>query len=481
MRTLSSIRSLKYILPILVLFSTFGCESWMRNPLDDKETGEKVKILIVDFNFIKTKLAIHLKDVDTNEYIEGDEMEIIFLGDDADNVITFTGTKPDKFTTSSGFLEVGIDPNIPISAEDPLSLSVVAIGNNYVSAPMALSYSKTGLKDVIIKVVNIGIKSGSTGGYDEPYEISYNGSSPSSDLGFVRNITALSTGTAYDYLNLYNTDEAGQLLCSNISDPAAYPDYGIYYIFSSSGLVPPEAPSKDATLAASTLVYSTVLRSGLATCSDGLTLKISSSNGTAGSGSFPYLITYSDGTTDDGIITGTFPFEVTLDNLVYPLSDPSVSVQVFQDAQYTLSGSVSLSTACGQTAEFTATPKTGLKPYKWIVRYSCPDLAASFALSIGGEFKEVGTDNAWTRFQFVEGIANLQLIADAEYHFRINIDGESYAYDLPTDPATLEDFLNQNQSEDFYKIKTLTITPTANLVTVEADVELAGDICDIIN
>ena len=472
----------------LILFSMLGlitllsCESYMRNPLTDKETDENIKLLIVDFNFITTKLACHLQDITTNENIVGEEVEISFLGEDAANLITYTGTKPEKFLTTEGYIEIGWDPNFPVSPEAPIELTVLAKSENYISAPMAISYSNIGLKDIVIKMINTGQKSGSTGGFDEPFDIKYNDVLESDQLSFIADVSAAPTGTDYDYLNLYNTLSAGSLVSENLSDPVVYTDYGVY--FHNSGLtdqlVPPADPSKDASLGTNYSVYSSVLRTGIEKCSNGSTVTITSSDGSMGRGSLNYLITYSDGTTDDGIISGTFPIQVPIDNIYYPSSDPSVTVKVFDDGQYDLSAQVSLSSPCGASADFTATRKPGLETYKFIVRYSCPDALASAALSISCEFRKVGSLGSWTRFQFVEGITYLQLVPDADYDFKVIIDSESYEYQLPTNPDNLEEFLLDNQSEDFYTIKTLTITELTDMVVIETDVELTGEICDII-
>lgn len=466
----------------LIFFISLGGCNYFSNPLIDEETGESIKLLVVDLNFINTKLALHLQDMETGEYISSEEIEIFFIGDDADNVITFTGTKPEKFTTSSGFLEVGIDPNIAVSKENPIELTVVAVGDNYVSAPMALFYSTEGSKDVIIKLINIGMKSGSTGAYSEPYDIKYGGVLNSDQLDFKGDISTTSTGTAYDYINLYRTLSAGTLICDNISDPVIFADYGIYYLGLVPGqrLVPPDVPTKNVALGTSDMVYTSVLRSGVEKCENGLTIKIAESEGNDGSASFNYLITYSDGTTDAGIVSGTFPIELLIDNIYYPSSDPAVSIEVFEDAQYDISTPVSLSSACGTEANFTATIKSNLKTYKYIIRYTCPDNAIAIALSIRGEFRKAGTTGDWTAFEFVEGITELQLEADEDYDFRINIDGESYEYSLPTDPDKFQEFLDDNQNEEFYSITSLEITETASQVTIEAVVQLSGDVCDII-
>ena len=86
------------IYPIVALFllaaSVFtfvSCEDFLADPLVDKDTGEDLTMLLVDMNFIKTKLAIYLEDYDTGEAIEGPEIEIFIGGESASNLINFAG------------------------------------------------------------------------------------------------------------------------------------------------------------------------------------------------------------------------------------------------------------------------------------------------------------------------------------------------------------------------------------------------------
>ncbi len=467
-------------LVLSMLFAATSCEDLLNNPLKDKESGENITLLLLDLNFVDTKLQFWFVDAETDEPIENELIEMQVWGDDADRLITFRGEKPDLFRTNIGYLELGYDPNFEVSKDDPLSITIMAISESGISAPQFLSYTTDGSKDIIIRmnrtVPGEPLKSGSFG---EPYDMYYNGEMNSSQLMFVSDIGGSPTGTAYEYINLYTTLAQGNLLCDNLQDPIAYDDYGVYYTTSiGDDLVPPADPVKEAGLAQGDMVFSSVLKSGVAQCETGLTIMLNASDEGAGTGSFVYLITYSTGDTKSGQISGSFPLEVLIEPLYYNEADPSVQVQVFGDAQYDIpSGTVSLSTPCGETAEFTAVAKSNLHTYKFITQYHCPDNPIGMALSVNGQFRRAESGDSWTSFGFVEGICELELVPDEQYEFRAVIDDVYHYYTLPTNPVELEEFLEGNEGED-YTILELSITPMDNKTEIYAIVEVSEYICD---
>mgnify|MGYP000704678442 CR=1 FL=1 len=72
MKTIKLLSKSLLLISMLGLVALTSCESYTRNPLNDKETDENIKLLIVDFNFITTKLAIHLQDITSGESIVGE-------------------------------------------------------------------------------------------------------------------------------------------------------------------------------------------------------------------------------------------------------------------------------------------------------------------------------------------------------------------------------------------------------------------------
>jgi hypothetical protein len=467
---------------ISLLFATSGCKDMFKNPLQDKETGEDITVLLMDRNFIETKLVVHLQDMSNSQVIENEPVKIEFTGSDASNLITFGGNKQTTFNTSAGLVEVGYDPNVDVNAQNPIELTVVASSQNYISAPQFISYTSDGIKDLVISMHHKStLKSANIGAFGEPFDLIYNGQLHSPQLVYQADFSDSPTGTAWEYMNLYSTTVNGTLVCTNLKDNVLYADYGAYYFNQSGGssLMPPALPTKNMALQGGDYVYSTVLRSGINQCDDGLTIHVERANNAGGSGVFDYLITFSDGKKKAGKISCSFSSDNMIEQIHFPSANPAVKVELFGDAQYSFSPAVNLPTVCGANASFTATPKSNLKTYKLITRYSCPESAVGMGLSVIGEFRKKGTTDSWTSFKFIEGVCELQLVADADYDFRINIDGEYYYYDVPTNPDKVKAYLEDDSSPDF-KFRNLSIISTETLVTITTDVQFSQAVCDLI-
>jgi len=73
----------------------------------------------------------------------------------------------------------------------------------------------------------------------------------------------------------------------------------------------------------------------------------------------------------------------------------------------------------------------------------------------------------------------LQLVANADYEFRVNIDSDYYTYYLPTNPDKVKTYIQDNTSTDF-RFRNLTINTTDTEVSITTDVEFSQVVCDII-
>jgi hypothetical protein len=456
-----------------------SCSGLFRDPMIDKDTGGKLTVLLMDRNFIRTTIVVRLEDYATGVSLEGEAAEVRFSGGGASGLITFAGNKTTTFNTSSGFVEAGYDPNVPLDATHPLAVTVFAISEHYISAPQFVSFTQEGIKNLVIRLIRkADLKSAATGAFSEPFDLVYNGSKESTELSFISDISGLPTGTDWSYLNLYETKAAGTMVCNNLRDAVFYNDYGAYLVLlSGGGLMPPSAATKGAVLRAGDFIYTAILKSGIEKCGSGITIHVDRPDGLPGTGVFDYVISFSNGDVQSGSVTCTFPSDNLIEQVYYPVSDPDATVALSGDLQYDMSDPVYLLNSCGGTASFSASPKSSLKAYKFITRYTCPDSPVGMGLSVAGEFRRTGSADAWTSFEFTEGICQLLLEPNADYDFRVNIDGEYYNYMLPTDITRVESYLREHQGED-YTLNTLTIESTESLVTISADVQFSQGICD---
>ena len=142
----TKITSYKYLLfSALLAILVAGCGDMLDNPLKDKETGEDINLLIVDFNFFDIRMTYKLIDVTTGETISNNA-RVWFTGDNADDVVTYAGEKEAEHLTSLGQLELTIDPNIEASASSPINFTVHVEADDYQDFAQTIQISSEGTK-----------------------------------------------------------------------------------------------------------------------------------------------------------------------------------------------------------------------------------------------------------------------------------------------------------------------------------------------
>ncbi len=104
-----------------VLFS--GCSDYLENPLKDKETGEDINLLVIDFNFFDTRMSFKLIDAETGTLIT-ERAAIKFTGKNSNDIINFAGEKKSEYITDKGQREVTIDPNVSFTETSPFEFAV---------------------------------------------------------------------------------------------------------------------------------------------------------------------------------------------------------------------------------------------------------------------------------------------------------------------------------------------------------------------
>lgn len=114
---------IKSVVWVLVVLFLSGCSEYFDNPLIDKETGEDINLLILDFNFFKTSMTYKFLDASDGSQITK-EAKINFTGQNGNDIVTFAGEKKENFYTSEGQLELTIDPNVSISENNSVEFAI---------------------------------------------------------------------------------------------------------------------------------------------------------------------------------------------------------------------------------------------------------------------------------------------------------------------------------------------------------------------
>ncbi len=138
---------------LLSLGSIFNisCTSYLENPLIDKETGEEIDLLVIDASVFPVRLQISLIDS-----ISGAAFEIpatvSFSGKNANDIITLSGKKQHEFHTSTGFIELAVDPNVAVSETEPLRFSIHVKTGEHQETAKEFVYDSGGIKKIELKL-----------------------------------------------------------------------------------------------------------------------------------------------------------------------------------------------------------------------------------------------------------------------------------------------------------------------------------------
>lgn len=149
------------------IFAMVSCNDLFTNPLKDKETGEDITLLLLDPNFFTTTFSVSVIDAETKEQISLNSK--IYVGDENGyDVVDYTGQKGEmveftigqdyketfyKFNTSSGMLELALDPIYEPTEQSPVTISFKAEVEGYVSTTTFEKISSSGTKTVFIEML----------------------------------------------------------------------------------------------------------------------------------------------------------------------------------------------------------------------------------------------------------------------------------------------------------------------------------------
>lgn len=97
--------TMKRLTFILLIALLSGCAEYLDNPLKDKETGDDINLLLIDFNFFNTRLSVKLLDVSNGSLIDK-AATVRFTGDNGNDIVTFTGENARSSMLPTGSLKL---------------------------------------------------------------------------------------------------------------------------------------------------------------------------------------------------------------------------------------------------------------------------------------------------------------------------------------------------------------------------------------
>ncbi len=509
---------------VATLFFTVGCSDLFNNPLQDKETGEDLTLLLLDLNFFDTKLILKFEDFDTGDLLVGESISTIMVGAEADQFVTVFGEKKNEHTTSSGILELYLDPAYTFT-DTPIELEIMAFSDPLrTSSPTSIEINEAGEQIVIVRMIDWSksasvLKSAMT---NVTIDVDQEG-------GTVREKNLEEASGANGYINLveyFYIAPNDRYASSRAAYKNAYDSWMISYhrtgwqsfldaaytwlTLLNALPAPPATPDviltatsisldentleywgfsndigKEITLKVGEKNHTTYKRSSISKCDNGLTIKVNAPdlpNGDKTSNSsFKYKITFSDNSTLNGQIGGSFDNLSTtgrkISPIYYPTADSKVSITLTENSQYTLEQATqNLDSPCGEVT-FIAKKKPNLVDYKFLVTYSCD--IAGLAYSGIGLFKNLSKGTQPEIFSLSTGGFSLKFEKGDRYEITVIIDNVPYSMTIDTNniQGSLE-----GQSIDGNRIRKVTVNGSDDVgYNVKIDVVLTGDLCQKIS
>lgn len=135
----------KFMFGLALLISFWGCGEMFDDPTIDKDTGEDINLLIVDFNFFTTRMNFKLVDVENNAAINKSAI-VWFSGKNASDIVNFAGEKRANYSVSTGQLELTVDPNVDINSSTPLEYAVHVQVEGYETLSQGIQVNSEGKK-----------------------------------------------------------------------------------------------------------------------------------------------------------------------------------------------------------------------------------------------------------------------------------------------------------------------------------------------
>jgi hypothetical protein len=430
------------------MVSLSSCDDFLNNPLKDKETGEDITLILVDPNVFNTRLSIHIIDETSGDYIKNTEILFSFSGDDAQYVVDAGGTHRSFMKTNSGKAEVFIDPNVEITKDNPIELTLFcdAIDEDLFAYPVDISYTSSGHYDIILTMFPSTPANAST----PPFELLLNNNpinkyDPNWDI-----INKIVQQNGKTYYSIYRGNQPNEATVTTTTPETSLSDWGFegYHVSTNEQQYVFDLTQNAVKIPENTLQFKAFLaseNSNYEKCKEGINFEISGINELNGTGNFDYEILTDYTIVKKGKIGVTeIPQLINTGAFFYPVEAQYYTIKIFGDNQYTLSPeSFSTNTICEQTFKLKATPKENLETYKVVVSFYCKNSTIGLAPSANGDFNLKKDEQNSTSFSFNEGVATLQLLPDEIYSINATIAGTEMEFDFPTNKDKINEVIEE--------------------------------------
>ena len=467
-----------------------GCSEWFNDPLKDKDTGEKITLFLVDFNFFDTRFTFHFEDYDTGDPIENVDIKLMLSGSDANHVVDFAGEKSSFWNTRTGRMELTYDPGQPVNESNPIEFSVYAEAQGYVPIPVFARFTQKGQKDIIVRMINTNpaassqksaLLKSSVAATELPFNILLNGNPASQHPKLLLAKEVNAAMGSYNNIMLYHLEGiAGttNVSSSTLANPALYSDYGFFYTSQNpamNNLTATQAAKNQSFVSSAITLYQVVKPSGVTLCNSPMQVSFKrADNKAGGSSSFDYTLTYENGQVLKGKFSGIFPFTGYIEGL---FQNMPFTLSVEGNQQYGVSPStISVNNGCGATASVDVTQRDNLTAFQIILVALCDDNPeVGIAPSYQAQYRKTGSTGSWENFSLDGGKCTLFLELNQKYDFRLNWKGSWETYTISTNPNTINQEVDDRTTvEEFKQID-------ANNWRIKARYRFTQDVCNDMN
>lgn len=126
----------------------FTCK---KEPLDNTQ-------LIINADLVETSFALTFIDAKTGApigYLDDNDVTVTPKGDFGNKVVDITGVERSAFISPSGFMALGLEPDVVPSASNPIKFNLVIEANGYVTTSLPILVKEKSRRSYTVRMVKI--------------------------------------------------------------------------------------------------------------------------------------------------------------------------------------------------------------------------------------------------------------------------------------------------------------------------------------